>query len=552
MEIEYKPYLNSSSAPTSNLQELSEEEQRDEINKNYLPNLSSYQKISIKLKDQKEKNKIFTLFPDANYIDDSKKGFYIFYNNNLTLLKELYDFELKKLIKTHNVILYHIKDYLKKLDIKYDEESYYDPFRVASWFISLYYQPIVDKARSLASNLIKITDIENSCGTNIKNYICEIIINDNPDDIFKDIKYDTMSQENESLYLNAETRFGQLENIYKDNLSYITELEKLLDEYLGIIGENPSTLEKKNFLCFILNRASFYLSNAAEQIKENFELTLLKKLDKLRRKINNLLLKYRYKFEENKQSILDIQIDRYKTLIDTIDTKSIYLEKTVVKKFIQQLEDALQNKANNLKTEKNFETLNLKEIKEIANLRNVNINSNENIKEAMKDKIEELNDKKESNLNEIAIISAKIGSDAVTNVFSQLSGVPQIPQIPKKENEKKPAEKDDKSPDNEKEEGMKRISQLMTENKIIDKSIQSYKNKIERLNVNQNYDIDFINILKLYIQLIRKNYLSRNDYSGLIITEVKKIYLNKNYKDKDYESIEETNLREYKIKEISK
>ena len=228
------------------------------------------------------------------------------------------------------------------------------------------------------------------------------------------------------------------------------------------------------------------------------------------------------------------------------------MEKTVVKKFIQQLEDALQNKANNLKTEKNFETLNLKEIKEIANLRNVNINSNENIKEAMKDKIEELNDKKESNLNEIAIISAKIGSDAVTNVFSQLSGVPQIPQIPKKENEKKPAEKDDKSPDNEKEEGMKRISQLMTENKIIDKSIQSYKNKIERLNVNQNYDIDFINILKLYIQLIRKNYLSRNDYSGLIITELKKIYLNKNYKDKDYESIEETNLREYEINEISK
>lgn len=551
MIIEEKPDLNSSSAPISKITELSEEEQKEQINKNYLPNLSNYQKISIKLKDEKEKDKYFILYPDSNYTDDSKKGFYIFYNNNLTLLKELYEFELKKLVKNHNIVLYHIKDYLKKLDIKYDEASYYDPIRIASWLISLNYQPIVDKARSLADNLIKIKNIEQLYGTDIKNYICEIIINDDPEEIFKNIKYEEKSQENESIYLNAENRFGQLENDYKDNLTYVIELEKLLDEYLGIIGQNPSTSEKKNFLCFILNRASFYLSNAAEQLRENLDLELLKKLDKLRRKINNLLLKYRYKFEENKKSILEIEIEKFKSLKDAIDVKSIYLEKTDVQKYIIQLEDALQNKASNLKAEKNFETLSLKEIKEIASLRDVNINSNENIKEAMENKISELNAKKDSNNSEIAIISAEIGSDAVGKIVSQLTGIPQINNN-KKEDKTTDNKKEDKTTDNKKEVGTKRISQLIAENKQIEKDIQNYKNKIERLNVNQNYDIDFINILKLYILLIRKNYDTRNDYSGLIITETKKIYLNKKSKNIDYENVEETSLREYEIKEISK
>lgn len=551
MIIEEKPDLDSSSAPISKITELSEEEQKEQINKNYLPNLSNYQKISIKLKDEKEKDKYFLLYPDSNYTDDSKKGFYIFYNNNLTLLKELYEFELKKLVKNHTIVLYHIKDYLKKLDIKYDEESYYHPIRIASWLISLNYQPIVDKARSLADNLIKIKNIEKLYGTDIKNYICEIIINDNPEEIFKNIKYEEKSQENESIYLNAENRFGQLENDYKDNLTYVIELEKLLDEYLGIIGQNPSTSEKKNFLCFILNRASFYLSNAAEQLRENLDLELLKKLDKLRRKINNLLLKYRYKFEENKKSILEIEIEKFKSLKDAIDVKSIYLEKTDVQKYIIQLEDALQNKASNLKAEKNFETLSLKEIKEIASLRDVNINSNENIKEAMENKISELNAKKDSNNSEIAIISAEIGSDAVGKIVSQLTGIPQINNN-KKEDKTTDNKKEDKTTDNKKEVGTKRISQLIAENKQIEKDIQNYKNKIERLNVNQNYDIDFINILKLYILLIRKNYHTRNDYSGLIITETKKIYLNKKSKNIDYENVEETSLREYEIKEISK
>ena len=61
MIINEKPDFNSSYIPITMLLDLSEEEQKNEINKNYLSNLSNRQKISIKFKDENEKDK-FLLF----------------------------------------------------------------------------------------------------------------------------------------------------------------------------------------------------------------------------------------------------------------------------------------------------------------------------------------------------------------------------------------------------------------------------------------------------------------------------------------------------------
>ena len=79
-----------------------------------------------------------------------------------------------------------------------------------------------------------------------------------------------------------------------------------------------------------------------------------------------------------------------------------------------------------------------------------------------------------------------------------------------------------------------------------------YKNKIQKININQNYDIEFVNILKLYFQLIKINYDFRNDYLGLIITvkNVQGEYQKANKKES--EIIEKYNLREYEIKVISR
>ena len=538
MESFEKPDSNSSSAPTSGIPEISTEQLKKEIKLNYLPILSSYQKISIKTEDKKENYKIFDIKPDVNYIDgDSKKSYYVFYNNNLTGLKDLYQYELDRLLDKHSIILYYLSDYLTKLDINIENKSNYDLLSMASWLLSLGNQTVVDKAKTLARNLIAIKDIENTLyGTKLYYNICEVTVSE--EELFTDLIYDKKFDNNR--YLEVEVSLSNLENIIKDHLTYINKLDDIIEKYKEEIGENIVSKEKKLFFSFILNRASYYLSQAVEQLKENFELDLLQKLDKLRRKINYLLLKFRYKYVENERVILGILIDQLKILINTNDTKSIYLEKTQAIKFIRELEKALETKATNLSKERKFEPISIEDIKEIAKLRDVNIASDENIKNSIKDKIEELEDQIDKNKSEIQSISIKYG----INLLATISGIPQLNMDTNNKNTKD-GNKDE-------EEGINKILKLNEENNKIQKQITKYKNKIQKINITQNYDIEFVNILKLYFQLIKGNYDSRDDYLGLIITEKKVQGEYQKANKKESEIKEEYNLREYEIKEMSK
>ena len=272
---------NSSSAPnsiiTSGIPEISTEQLKNEIKLNYLPNLSSYQKISIKTTDKKENDKIFDIKPDINYIDgDSKKSYYVFYNNNLTGLRAFYQYELDRLLDKHSIILYYLSDYLTKLDINIENKSNYDPLSMASWLISLGNQTVVDKAKTLARNLIVIKDIEKTYGTNLAKNICEVTVSE--EELFTDLIY--YKNFDNTKYLEVETLLNNLENIYTDHLSYINKLNGIIDKYKEEIGENIVSKDKILFFSFILNRASYYLSQAVEQLKEDLEYDVLKKLDK--------------------------------------------------------------------------------------------------------------------------------------------------------------------------------------------------------------------------------------------------------------------------------
>ena len=525
----------SNSAPPLEKKTLTEKEQKDEINRNYLDNLSTYQQISYEIKNDDGEDE--ALRPNVNYQDESKQGFYIFYNNNLSKLKDLYEKELKKLKDGHPIVLHHIKDFLEKLDFDYDESTYYNPLRLISKVISYNYEPIVKKARDIASNLISIKNIEQIHGNDLKKSVVEINTFDGKEKIFNEIscfeKHD---------YTAIEIGFSNLANLYKDSLSYIIELDKLLNIYLKQMGENIVDIEQKKRICFILNRASFYLSNK-EIIKEQYDLNILIKMDKLRRKIDYLLLQNRFKFEQNQRPILGINIERCIILINSLKLTSIFIEKTELKKFIIELEYALERKANNLKETKNFDALNLNEIKELIQVRDVVINSNEKIKEAMQDKIEELEEGLEKNNSEIQSILASIGMKLVGDTFQVISGVPPVNQI-KKEEKKETTEGESKK------KGMDRINELRSENKKIEKKIRNYRNRLEKINVSQNYDIEFINIMKLYQQLVRRNYLTRNDFSGLILLEKREMVT---IQLKDSTKLEEqADKREYEIKEISK
>ena len=525
------------SAPIFEKNILTEEEKKDEINRNYLPNLSEYQEISYDIKTEKGESKAF--YPNINYQDESKKGYYIFYNNNLSGLKEFYSLELTKLKEENPFTLLHISEFLDKLDIKFDPDKYYNPIKLLSKVVSFGYQPIVDKARCIANNLITIRNIEKSTNNrnDLKYKVFEVKVSDDKEEIFKNFTCNEVSS-----YTSIESSFSILPDKYKDTLSYITELDNLLNNYLKDLGENVVEQNKKNKLCFILNRASFYLSHK-EKLREQYELNVLIKLDKLRRKIDYLLLQNRFKYEQSKRPILNINIERCIILINSIKTTSIYIEKIELQNFIKELEMALERKANNLKEQRNFELLSLNEIREIAQVRDIVINSNENIREAIQNKIEELEDKKEKNEEEIQSIATSLGMKLVGDTLQTIVGIPPVTNL--KKGEKK--EKTDGEP---KKEGMDRISELRSENKKIERKITNYKNRLERIKTNQDYDIEFINILKLYAQLIRRNYHLRNNFSGIIMSEKRTLASIEINNSKKFE--EQVKLREYEIKEISK
>ena len=528
----------SNSAPIFEKTILTEEEKKNEINKNYLPNLSEYQQITYDINTEKRENKAF--YPNVNYQDESKKGYYIFYNNNLSGLKEFYSFELTKLKDNNPFVLLHINKFLDKLDRKYNPDLYYDynPLNLLSKVVSYGYQPIVDKAKNIANNLIEINKIEKSYGTDIRTKACEIKVKDDKEEIFNELSYSEIS------YFPAiESNFSILADKYKDTLSYIIELDKLLNNYLKDLGENIVDEIKKKELCFILNRASFYLSHK-EKLREQYELNILLKLDKLRRKIDYLLLQHRFKFVQNKTPIFDINIERCIILINSLETTSIYIEKIELKKFIEELGYALERKANNLKEQKNFEVLSLDEIRELAQVRDVNVNSNETIREAIRNTIEDFEEQKKKNEEEIQSIATSLGMKLVGDTLQIIPGVPTAVTNLIKE------EKKETTDDRKKREGMDRINELRAENRKIERRITNYRNRLERLNVSQNYDIEFINILKLYVQLIRRNYNSRNNFSGIILSETRKIAPIEINNSKKFE--EQVKFREYVIKEISK
>ena len=77
--------------------------------------------------------------------------------------------------------------------------------------------------------------------------------------------------------------------------------------------------------------------------------------------------------------------------------------------------------------------MSLDEIREIVQVRDVNISSYENIREAIQNKIEELEEEKERNEAEIQSIAASLGLQFVGDTVKTMAGVPPLNQMLKDE-----------------------------------------------------------------------------------------------------------------------
>ena len=574
-------------APVPELNEIVTINERDLLIENYLPSLSNYQKVIKKFKIDLGKDKTkdsdpYKLSPNGNYTQ--QKDYFIFYNDNLKILIDLYQNYLKEYIKQNDFSLFFKKDNLEKVmeEIEYEykpQADYsYNPIKLISGFISNHwYQDIIEKSNILCYNLFKLKETIGLYSDKISpETMCAVIVSEKLFDEKLIVKNFNDSKENSK----CPKYFKEIESLKNkkiDDIEKLNLLDKKIDELKREIMPENSTDRMIDF-CFILNIISEYLKNFERSLETKSD-DLLKIMNIIRIKLDYYLLDYRFKFVENLSPILDIKIQRYKTLCDSPEMTSIFLEKGESRNFKRNLREEIDKKAKNIERSYQFQDISIEEIINIA--RGINFNRLEDIIDDYDRIIRQKKDELETKKNEYLTFIAKESLNFVladnnnkninynnNGIAKQISSA-QMNQFLISDNVLK--EKKDKNTNTtygEKKEGSEDDSEKLLEkrknnlnslgidskdmnNDIIDKiskSIQMWQNinkikddieilekKKRRIKDKFYYNIDFFNSVKLFC-LLEKKHIEKDDFVGIILEE-------KN-KDKSHE------LREYSVKKL--
>ena len=574
-------------APVPELNEIVTINERDLLIENYLPSLSNYQKVIKKFKIDLGKDKTkdsdpYKLSPNGNYTQ--QKDYFIFYNDNLKILIDLYQNYLKEYIKQNDFSLFFKKDNLEKVmeEIQYEykpEADYsYNPIKLISGFISNHwYQDIIEKSNILCYNLFKLKETIGLYSDKISpETMCAVIVSEKLFDEKLIVKNFNDSKENSK----CPKYFKEIESLKNekiDDIEKLNLLDKKIDELKREIMPENSTDRWIDF-CFILNIISEYLKNFERSLETKSD-DLLKIMNKIRIKLDYYLLDYRFKFVENLSPILDIKIQRYKTLCDSPEMTSIFLEKGESRNFKRNLREEIDKKAKNIERSYQFQDISIEEIINIA--RGINFNRLEDIIDDYDRIIRQKKDELETKKNEYLTFIAKESLNFVladnnnkninynnNGITKQISSA-QMNQFLISDNVlKEKKDNNANTTDGEKKEGSEDDSEKLLEkrknnlnslgidskdmnNDIIDKiskSIQMWQNinkikddieilekKKRRIKDKFYYNIDFFNSVKLFC-LLEKKHIEKDDFVGIILEE-------KN-KDKSHE------LREYSVKKL--
>lgn len=463
---------------------LTEKKKKDLLIQNYLTNLSSYQEVVLKVSKEGEEDKHVTLSPNVNFT--AEKHYYIFYNNNLKKLIDLYKEELKKQLSNHNVILYHKKDNLnnclKELGFNPLPDIDSGPFKYFSKLIARkWYQNEIDRVNLLANNLSILTNVVKEFSDKIsEEKLCSIKISENTfDEIIKVKKYDIKNNENiDSLKCIREIEEIKTKNI--DDKEKLKLMNKKINEFKKrIIPEN--SINNLIDFCLVLNYISEYVDNF-ERSLETKEYPFLKTMDTIRRKLDHYLLEFRYKFIKNQSPILNIKIHRYKMICDSLEKRTIYLERGETKKFMKDLFEEIDKKAKNIDANYQFQDIELKDIIQIA--KEINFNELDDLIRNIDEKIIECKSQYRAKKIELVSSSAKdiikFSVNTINGLCLKMNGINTIikpEQImnflkkdeniikTEKETEKENKNKTEKEENKDSEDNIKKEKETETENK---------------------------------------------------------------------------------------
>ena len=568
---------------------FNEETDENQLHEKYLLNLATYLNIEMRYNGKKEP---IILTPIA-YYSKQGKGYYVFNEDNLGNIIELFQEELKSYLQAHNIVLHFKEDNLNKslnsADNFSDNPDENLPIsKLFSLFVAYFsYKNIINYANYLGKNLTKLNKLVKDCSDkNCKDKLYVLSISEKLFD--NDIELINLNEKEKSInYIKCLKEIEEIKDNKLEDLDRLNFIYNKIDTFEKEINPKNST-DNKLLFSLLLNNLSNYLRQF-EGVKEMKAPQLVKIIRITRSKLNFLLIENRFKYIENQSPILNIKIDRYYVLNDSINETSIYLGRGETITFINNLREEMERKSKNIEPKYQFERVDLKKIKKVAKA--IDFKKVEDLTEYYQNKIKEC----KSNLNlkafefdKAALIN--IGKNIIKFNYKNLSKInmvdngkkislssKQISQILSTENDDKKEEKKIETNENKKEKEEKKnevdnsdeieekknlekkkknlaglgvntknyskeimdsiynLFKIHQEMKNLEDEIEKFSNMKEKIEEKYNYYYEYFNALKLYFELEKHDLKSKN-YKGIIVVE------------KNKEKAKE--LREYNVRKL--
>ena len=307
--------------------------ERAEIEAHYLPNLTNIEECIIGDSHQIVK-------PDHLYVDENGKETPVFYNNHFEILRDAVFRDLEALIAFHP----YVPGYCRSFYIDIARSSRLEGIPEIPGPINnlmLWMNPDVhSKALKLATICANL------------NFYIDIIGNEITPEHVGAVRIETSLTEparfdvlTEGVCRRVEAELCDIANSRMTEVEKINALGIKLDEFKFQINPEAGRTNLHNF-CFALNRTNTYLTRYSGSLNRDYH--VLSAMDQLSRKINQLLVQYRFKHCENSSPMLEIRIDRCKVLVDKEELTMIYLERPEIERFLASLYRTSESKAANI------------------------------------------------------------------------------------------------------------------------------------------------------------------------------------------------------------
>ncbi|GAB1224881.1 hypothetical protein ENUP19_0224G0013 [Entamoeba nuttalli] len=164
--------------------------------------------------------------------------------------------------------------------------------------------------------------------------------------------------------------------------------------------------------CFVINRVNYYLTRQEELLSDK-SYEELKTMTHLRKRLNQLAIKYKHLYLTNKQILLGITVSRCKILVDNRKCKTIFIESSNVREFYKKINKRLDAEVQILTNKYSFSEFPIEKIIETAQSLNL-----DNIQDSIDKKKKEINEKEEEREKLLGNATTEVGKVIIEKVES--------------------------------------------------------------------------------------------------------------------------------------